>query len=313
MFERFTERARKVVVFAQEEAASFGHAYVGTEPPPPRPPARGEGMAANALGRLTSPERSARAGSSRSLAVARTVTSRRRRSPALEEGPRAGAARIHAARAQLHRHRAHPARARRGEGGRGEPGPLEPWCRGGPGAPAGDHAARRPTRSRARPARAGTSAPRNLQSAGVLFRGEVLAFEVECATGPGGTAVPQTPQKVSVGLGYMYTAQKDGGVLLGTVDPSDVREGVVRALQGEEFVHLEAGLVRAGCVLEEFPQVGEITIDVTVPRARVPAARPACGSRGPPGGDPGLPRPREPGHEARVPARALDALGRGPG
>jgi ATP-dependent Clp protease ATP-binding subunit ClpC len=31
MFERFTERARKVVVFAQEEAGRFGHNYIGAE------------------------------------------------------------------------------------------------------------------------------------------------------------------------------------------------------------------------------------------------------------------------------------------
>jgi ATP-dependent Clp protease ATP-binding subunit ClpA len=31
MFERFTERARQVVVFAQEEARTLGHNYIGTE------------------------------------------------------------------------------------------------------------------------------------------------------------------------------------------------------------------------------------------------------------------------------------------
>lgn len=31
MFERFTDRARTVVVLAQEEARSLGHAYIGTE------------------------------------------------------------------------------------------------------------------------------------------------------------------------------------------------------------------------------------------------------------------------------------------
>lgn len=31
MFERFTERARQVVVLAQDEARSLGHAYIGTE------------------------------------------------------------------------------------------------------------------------------------------------------------------------------------------------------------------------------------------------------------------------------------------
>jgi ATP-dependent Clp protease ATP-binding subunit ClpC len=31
MFERLTERARKVVVLAQEEARHFNHNYIGTE------------------------------------------------------------------------------------------------------------------------------------------------------------------------------------------------------------------------------------------------------------------------------------------
>jgi ATP-dependent Clp protease ATP-binding subunit ClpC len=31
MFERFTERARKVVVLAQVEARHFNHNYIGTE------------------------------------------------------------------------------------------------------------------------------------------------------------------------------------------------------------------------------------------------------------------------------------------
>jgi ATP-dependent Clp protease ATP-binding subunit ClpA len=31
MFERFTDRARRVVVMAQEEAGTLDHSYVGTE------------------------------------------------------------------------------------------------------------------------------------------------------------------------------------------------------------------------------------------------------------------------------------------
>ena len=31
MFERFTERARQVVVLAQDEARALGHDYIGTE------------------------------------------------------------------------------------------------------------------------------------------------------------------------------------------------------------------------------------------------------------------------------------------
>ena len=33
MFERFTDRARRVVVLAQEEARMLNHNYVGTEHP----------------------------------------------------------------------------------------------------------------------------------------------------------------------------------------------------------------------------------------------------------------------------------------
>ncbi len=31
MFNRFTERARKVIVYAKEEAKRFNHDYIGTE------------------------------------------------------------------------------------------------------------------------------------------------------------------------------------------------------------------------------------------------------------------------------------------
>jgi len=31
MFERFTERARKVIILAKEEARRFNHDYIGTE------------------------------------------------------------------------------------------------------------------------------------------------------------------------------------------------------------------------------------------------------------------------------------------
>jgi ATP-dependent Clp protease ATP-binding subunit ClpC len=52
MFERFTERARKVVVLAQEEARSFGHAYIGTEHLLLGLLREDRGIAAHALGRL---------------------------------------------------------------------------------------------------------------------------------------------------------------------------------------------------------------------------------------------------------------------
>lgn len=90
----------------------------------------------------------------------------------------------------------------------------------------------------------------------LIFRGQVLAFEVWMRYGTlGETVVPQTPQTVSVELDYVYEAQKNGDALLGTVDPSDVREGVARVL------------ARVGeYVLQEFETVPEITVSGTFRR-----------------------------------------------
>lgn len=52
MFERFTDRARRVVVLAQEEARTLGHAYIGTEHLLLGLSAEGEAVAAKALDAL---------------------------------------------------------------------------------------------------------------------------------------------------------------------------------------------------------------------------------------------------------------------
>lgn len=52
MFERFTERARKVVVHAQEEAGRFKHDWIGTEHLLLGLLKEGEGVAARALASL---------------------------------------------------------------------------------------------------------------------------------------------------------------------------------------------------------------------------------------------------------------------
>ena len=49
MFERFTERARRAVVLAQEEARKLDHGYIGTEHLLLGLIHEGEGVAANAL------------------------------------------------------------------------------------------------------------------------------------------------------------------------------------------------------------------------------------------------------------------------
>jgi hypothetical protein len=60
MFERFTERARKVVVLAQEEARHFNHNYIGTEHLLLGVLRLGEGAAAQALASLDVTLREAR-------------------------------------------------------------------------------------------------------------------------------------------------------------------------------------------------------------------------------------------------------------
>ena len=49
MFERFTDRARRVVVLAQEEARALNHNYIGTEHILLGLIREGEGVAAKAL------------------------------------------------------------------------------------------------------------------------------------------------------------------------------------------------------------------------------------------------------------------------
>jgi ATP-dependent Clp protease ATP-binding subunit ClpA len=51
-FERFTDRARRVLVFAQEEARLLNHSYIGTEHILLGLIHEGEGVAAQALSRL---------------------------------------------------------------------------------------------------------------------------------------------------------------------------------------------------------------------------------------------------------------------
>ena len=52
MFERFTDRARRVIVLAQEEARELGHNYIGTEHILLGLIREGDGVAARVLAQL---------------------------------------------------------------------------------------------------------------------------------------------------------------------------------------------------------------------------------------------------------------------
>jgi ATP-dependent Clp protease ATP-binding subunit ClpC len=123
MFERFTERARQVVVLAQEEARTLKHNYIGTEHILLGLLREEEGLAARVLESLDITVERVRA------QVVRIVGSARRSPPA--RSPSRPARRRfssspsarRSASAQLHRHRAHPARPGPGERGRRRPHP----------------------------------------------------------------------------------------------------------------------------------------------------------------------------------------------
>ena len=112
MFERFTERARQVVVLAQEEARTLKHNYIGTEHILLGLLREEEGLAARVLESLDITVERVRAPGRADRRLRRG--GHLRADPvhaARQEGARAGAARGAEPRPQLHRHRAHPARA----------------------------------------------------------------------------------------------------------------------------------------------------------------------------------------------------------
>ena len=131
MFERFTNRARHVVVLAQEEARLLNHNYIGTEHILLGLLGEPESIAGTVLGRLrVHPRRRPRGGGAQRSAGAR-------RRPAATSRSRRGRRRPWNCRcarpwrsAQLHRHRAHPARPDpRGRGSRRtDPVASTPTC-----------------------------------------------------------------------------------------------------------------------------------------------------------------------------------------
>jgi ATP-dependent Clp protease ATP-binding subunit ClpA len=276
MFERFTERARKSVVLAQEEAHLFNHNYIGTEHLLLGLLRQDKGIAAQALASLNVTLGEAREQLESIVGygekgtgpeVPFTPRSRKVLELALRESMQLGHNYIGTEHILLGL-----VREREGVAYQilsnldveaDEVYGQVTWLLGD--EPSGSRAGARRE-----------AGPRGLARHRLLFRAQVMAFEVQMHYGTLKEAVvSQTPQTVSVELDYAYTAQKSGEALLGTVDPSDLREGVARVLAGEEFVLLEAGLVRAGeYVLEEFPMVREITVSVTVPRAKDPGRSP---------------------------------------
>ena len=144
MFERFTDRARRVVVLAQEEAKMLNHNYIGTEHILLGLIHEGEGVAAKALESLGISLDAVREQVQDIIGQGQQqptghIPFTPRAKKVLELSPARGAA----ARPQLHRHRAHPARPHPRGRGRRRPGARQARRRPQPRAPAGHPAALR--------------------------------------------------------------------------------------------------------------------------------------------------------------------------
>ena len=129
MFERFTDRSRRVVVLAQEEARALNHEHVGTEHILLGLIREDGGVAAQALESLGIGEEAARRQVEQIVGRGQTDPGQGTSPvhPAGQEGTAAITARGHRARSWLRRDRAHPARPdprgrRRGHAGTERPG-----------------------------------------------------------------------------------------------------------------------------------------------------------------------------------------------
>ena len=167
MFERFTDRARRVVVLAQHEARTLGHDYIGTEHLLLGLIDEGAGVATTALTsmgiNLDEMRQAGRTVSAAARAQARVRTSRSRRGKRCSSCPREPASSATTALAPSIPARPHPrGRWRGAAAGRGRGGPR-------PGPAAGHRAAVRTPRSRLghrsparRPGRGRTHGPADL-------------------------------------------------------------------------------------------------------------------------------------------------------
>ena len=138
-FDKFTDRARKVLTLAQDEAQRFNHNYIGTEHLLLGLVREGEGVAARVLENMNVELSKVRTAVEFIIGRGdRPVVGEVGLTPRAQARDRAGHRRSAAAGPQLHRHRA-PA-AGPGPRGRGHRGGRagEPWRQPGQGSPPGD-------------------------------------------------------------------------------------------------------------------------------------------------------------------------------
>ena len=259
LFERFTKRARDVVVLAQEEARHFNHNYIGTEHLLLGLLREDEGVAARALERLNVTLRGAREqlesivgyGEEGTGAQAPfTPRSKKVLELALREAKRLGHNYIGTEHILLGLVRENEGVASQMLSGMGveadevrhEVGRILP---GEPGR-------------RLESARRDVGSPESARNQ-LLFRGKVTSLRI-------GARVDGQPETLLVDLDYAY-AVRDTEDASKAVNHDDLLAGVIEVIEAQEFRSIETGIWKVGeYVLENFPSITEITVGATEQR-----------------------------------------------
>ena len=268
MSERFTERARKVVVLAQEEARHFNHNYIGTEHLLLGLLQEDNGGAARVLNSLNIALEEVReqvesiVGYGRERTVSRppfTPRSKKVLDLALREAWQLGYSYIDTEHILLGLVR--------------EPEGVAARVLSKLGVDS-DKVRRGVVRMLGGgwEIEQGTNRPVNVRI--TLFRARVEGLMVNARCGVT-EEERATPQPLRVDLSYLYDAE-EGDELSKTVDYGTIIEGVVALLEREEFKLLETGVCMVGgYVMDGFSSLREVTVAVT--KLNVPTHREISG------------------------------------
>jgi ATP-dependent Clp protease ATP-binding subunit ClpA len=259
MYERFTERARKVVVLAQEEARHFNHNYIGTEHLLLGLLREDEGVAARALAALDVTVDEVREQVESIVGYGEegmgaqapfTPRSKKVLELALRESMQLGHNYIGSEHILL-------GLIRESEG-------VANQIFSNMGVEA-DEVRREVVRMLGgEPGQRLESASRDVEPPEsarnlLLFRGRVESLQIDARFG-------DQPRTLLVDLDYTY-AVRDTEDASRAVNHEDLLTGVAKILEAQEFRSIETGIWRVGeHVLENFPAVTEITVSVTEQR-----------------------------------------------
>ena len=260
MFERFTHRARNVVVLAQEEARRFNHDYIGTEHLLLGLIRADEGVASRVLRSLDITVEAAREQVESIVGYGEegmgaqapfTPRSKKVLELALRESMRLDHNYIGTEHLLLGLVREGQGVASRVLSNLGVEGDevrveLARMLGGEAGQRLG--------------AESGEDSPPEVVRNQVLFRGRVTSLQISAR-------VDDQPQALLVDLDYVY-AVRDGDEPSEPLEHDELLDGVVACLEGNELGSVEAGIQDVGeLILQGFPAVREVTISATRERA----------------------------------------------